>query len=305
MPNTVDQLVANVKITATVPENQVLITTARLLAMADEEVQNELIPLIDSLNQEFFVRIEEEQTVSNQQTYKIPYRAIGRKLRDLKGRDGNTIRSLTKLAVEDEDQFNIASSVMGFNIKGDRIYLYPTPTDNTLYLKKYYLFRPSKMVESAAAARIAGISGNVITCQSVPATFLAGTTIDFVEGRSGYTTLDFDKSITNVSGLQVTVSSAPTDLQIGDYIALAGQSPVVQFPDECFSYLVQRTAKRLLEAIGDFDGAKVIGERLPQARRNLTMVLDPRTEGSSTIIIKRNGLIRGRRNIKYFRGNVL
>jgi hypothetical protein len=304
MANTVDDFVSSVKVTATVPENQALITTLRLLSLADEEIQNELIPLVTSLNQEFFVTIEVEQTVAGQQTYKIPYRSIGRTLRDLKVVSNNTTSSLTKIAIEDEDEFNIASRVMGFNIKGDKIWLYPTPTDASLGLKKYYLFRPSKLVETSAAARITGISGNIITCSSVPSDFVAGVLVDFVEGQSGYSTLAYDQTITNVVGVQVTVATPPTDLEVGDYLTMAEETPVIQFPDEMYSYLVQRTAKRILEAIGDFEGSKIIAERLPQARKNIEKLLAPRTEGASTKIIQRNGLIRGRRNIKYFRGNV-
>jgi hypothetical protein len=304
MANTVDDFVASVKLTATVPENQALITTPRLLSLADEEIQNELIPLVTSLNQEFFVTIEVEQTVAGQQTYKIPYRSIGRTLRDLKVVSNNTTASLTKIAIEDEDDYNIASRVMGFNIKGDKIWLYPTPTDAALGLKKYYFFRPSKLVETSAAARITGISGNILTCSSVPADFVAGVLVDFVEGQSGYSTLAFDQSITNVAGTQVTVATPPTDLEVGDYLTMAEETPVIQFPDEMYSYLVQRTAKRILEAIGDFDGSKIIAERLPQARKNIEKLLAPRIEGANTKIIQRNGLIRGRRNIKYFRGNV-
>ena len=304
MANTVDDFVASVKLTATVPENQALITTPRLLSFADEEIQNELVPLVSSLNQEFFVTIENEQTVAGKQTYNIPYRSIGRTLRDLKVTSNTSTAQLTKISIEDEDDFNLASSVAGFNIKGDKIWLYPTPTDAGLGLKKYYLFRPSKLVETSAAGRITGISGNIITCATVPSDFVAGVLVDFVEGRSGYSTLGFDQTITNVVGLQVTVATPPTELVVGDYLAMAEETPVIQFPDELYSYLVQRTAKRILEAIGDFEGAKAIGERLPQARKNIEKLLAPRTEGNSTKIIQRNGLLRGRRSIKYFRGNI-
>jgi len=123
-----------------------------------------------------------------------------------------------------------------------------------------------------------------------------------IDGKSGYCTFLYDQTVTNVSGLQVTLSAAPTGAANGDWISLAETTPLIQLPDEAFSYLVQRTAKRALEALGDTEGAAVIEKRLPQARKNLLLLLEPRNEGAGTKIIQRNGLLRSGRQLRYYRG---
>jgi hypothetical protein len=286
------------------PSNQVLLTDARILALADEEMSNEIVPLLDSLNEDFFVTVEEETTVADQQEYDIPYRAIGRKLRDLKIKKGTVIRSLPYINVENEHIYSTFSEPTAHNFRADKIYLHPKPTNDDYTLQKFFLLRPSKMVKTTDAGCITNISGSDITVSSVPSTFVAGATIDFVQGRSGYQTISMDKTITNVSGLVITVSSVPSSLQNYDFISIAEETPVVQIPDEIFSYLVQRTSKRCLEALGDFDSAKIVEGRLLQAKRNAQMLMSPRNEGASKKIIQRNGLIRGNRTIRYFRGNL-
>lgn len=305
MAKTVDDFLESVKITAVVPENQALMTAARILSFADEEIQNELIPALDALNQEYFVALETETLVSGTDSYSIPYRAVGRKLRDLKISDGNIVRNVTQTRLEEAHLFTFQGQPTSFYYFGDRIKILPTPNTNTVSLMKYYLFRPSQLVQTSEAGRIVGISGTSITVSSVPSTFMAGVVVDFVQGTSGYSTLAFDQTITNVAGTTLTITTPPTGLVVGDYVAIKEKSPVIQFPDECYSYLVQRTAKRVLEAISDFEGAKVIGDRLAQAKRNLQSILAPRIEGEGIKIINRNGLVRGNRNFtRYYRGNV-
>jgi len=305
MAKTVDDFLNSVKITAVIPENQALMTAARILSFADEEIQNELIPALDALNQEYFVTLETEAMVSGTDSYSIPYRAIGRKLRDLKITDGTTVRNVTQMKLEDAHLNTFQGSPTAFYYFGDKIKVVPTPNNSTTSLQKFYLFRPGQLVQTSAAGLITGISGTSITVSTVPSTFVSGVKVDFIQGTSGYSTLAFDQTISNVAGTTLTITTPPTGLAVGDYVAIKEQTPVVQFPDEAYSYLVQRTAKRVLEAISDFEGAKVIGDRLPQAKRNLQAILAPRIEGEGIKIINRNGLIRGNRNYtRYFRGNV-
>lgn len=302
MTRTTDDLINSVKTTATVPEAQSLITTARMLNFADEEIINDLLPMLDSLNQEFFVIMEEETIIAGTDAYNIPYRAVGRKLRDLKLSDGSTVRSLTKIALEDSHYYNFSASPMGYTFMGDKIIILPKPSVAGYTLQKFYLFRPSNLVSTSDAARVASIVGNVVTVNSVPMAFVNGMKVDFVKGISGYDTITYDQTISNISGLQVTVTNVPDSLAAGDWISQAGQSPVIQFPDECFSYLALRTAQRTLEAISDFEGAAALDPSLVRIKRNLQMMFEPRNEGASTKLIQRNGLLRATRQLRYYRG---
>jgi hypothetical protein len=305
MAKTVDDFLESVKITVIIPESQALMTSARILAFADEETQNDLVPLIDAINQEYFVTLDQSQTTSDGvSSYNIPTRAIGRKLRDFKLTDGNAIRDVVQVTLDDAHLYNYSGLPCAFHYQGDKIILLPTPNDSSITLMLYYLLRPSKLVLSSAAGLVTGIAGNAVTVSSVPSTFTSGVKVDFIQGTSGCATLAMDQTITNVSGTTVTITTPPTALAIGDYVALKEQTPVIQFPDECYSHLVLRTSKRVLEALGDFEGAEVIDNRLEQSKRNLQQILAPRIEGEGIKIINRNGLLRGYRGLRYYRGVV-
>jgi len=311
----VDTFLSRLKQRITVPSNQVLLTDAQMLGMADDVTKERLVPLILSCNQNFFVFEPEEITgVENQEAYSIPYRSIGRGLRDLKirwGGEENGLSNMTMIALEDAHQYgqgDVVSSPLGFYFRGDKIVVVPKPATGGFTLFAYYNMQPNDLCESSDACLVESISTNVVTCTSVAATFDAGVEIDFIKGKAGCSTLDFDVAIDNVAGNQITFASAetiPSDLTAGDYISLAKTTPVVQLPDEAVPLLECWTAERICYAIGDFDGAQVLATRATEIAANLRMVLSPRIEGAQTKIINRNGLLRGRggRGWAWWNGN--
>ncbi len=312
MSKTGDDLINAVNITVTLPNNQVLMTDDRLLSLAQDEIRKTVLPVLIQINQEYFVYQEIDPTVAGKQLYSIPYRAIGRTLRDLKVSNGpnpgDQTADMVLIAAEDMQYYNFASPPSGFCFEGDKIRLAQFPTAAGFFLRKFYLLRPGNITKTDAAGKIIGISGNIITVSTVPMTFANGSTVDFIEGIQGNSTLLMDATITNISGNQITVSSVPDTatgspgfLSVGDYITLAEQSPVLQLPDEAFGYVVELTSKRVLEAVGDFDGAGTIGKRLSETRKLLQNLCAPRIEGENTKIINRVGLLRGNR-FRYRRG---
>jgi len=304
MAKTGDDLLSAVQLTITMPNNQVLLTDERVLHFANDEMYSSVQEGILSLRQEYFVYLDEsDQTVVDQANYDIPYRAIGRTLRDLKVKDSNStnVFNCTQIALEDAHIFQNSSNMFGYYFQGDQIHMVPAPNSTAFYLMKYYLLRPNRIVQTTDAGQVQGIAGNVITLDAVPSTFTANTSVDFIQGKQGNRTLAMDQTITNVSGLQVTISTPPSSLVVGDYVSLAEETPVIQLPDEAFTYLVMLTAKRCLYAIGDYEGMKAVDEQIPEKRSLLEKALAPRNEGATTKIVGRSGLLRGRRN-SYWRG---
>lgn len=312
MSKTGDDLINAVNITVTLPNNQVLMTDTRLLSLAQDEIRKTVLPVIVQINQDYLVYKEVDPTVAGKQLYSIPYRSIGRTLRDLKVSNGPTpgdqIQDMVLIALEDMQYYNFSSPPSGFCFEGDKIRIAQNPVTAGYFLIKYYLLRPGNITKTDAAGLITGISGNIITVSTVPQSFVNGMRVDFIEGIQGNSTLLMDSVITNILGNQITVSAvpdmsqgAPGVLSVGDYIAAAETSPVLQLPDEAFGYVVELTSKRVLEAVGDFDGAGVIGKRIPETRKLLQNMIAPRIEGENTKIINRAGLLRGNR-FRYRRG---
>jgi len=251
---TSSDLIEAVRVTVTLPSNQALMTDDRLLGLANEEIDSKIVPMITSLNQDFFVTLEEEALVDGQAEYDIPYRAIGRTLRDLKLKDSsNYVRNVVKIPLEEAHISRYETFPISFYFQGDKIVLVPTPNDATLTVQKYYLKKPNSLTKASLGARVTGVSGNILTLSNVPSTFVTSATVDIIAGKQGNSLRAMDQTITNVSGSQITVSTVPTATAIGDYVGLSCESIVIQLPDEIFPYLVLLTSKRVFEAIGDYE----------------------------------------------------
>lgn len=306
MSRTGNDLLDDVKTTVTAPNNQALLTDERILSFANDEVMAHVVPLMLSLNEEFMVELDDSDTTQQGVAeYAIPYRAVGRILRDLKirtGPPGNVFNSV-QIQLEDANFFEATTGTFSYYFRGDKIHLVPTPQTDSYTLMKYYLLRPNRITRTDAAGRVTAISGNIVTLNLVPDTFVAATPVDFIHGLQGNSTIKMDQIISNVAGNQVTITDVPADLTVGDWVSLAEQSPVLQMPDEAFPFLVFLTAKRCLYAIGDYEGMKAIDEQIPEKRRLLEMILAPRNEGENIKIVNRNGLLRGRRTA-FWRGIV-
>lgn len=300
MTTTVDSFLTKVKRRITIPSNQELLDNDDMLAMADDVTREQMVPLIMSVNQNYFVTTSNIPVEEGVTVYDIPYRSIGRGLRDLKmvqNGDSSAISDMAMIALEDAHRFgSIANPSLYFYFRGDKIILVPEPQSSDYTMLCYYNLQPSQYVQNTDAALVVSIAGAVVTCSSVPDSMIAGVDVDFVQGKSGCSILEMDVEILTATSTTITFASSddiPEDLVAGDYISLAGTTPVIQMPDEAVPLLECWTAERICYAIGDFDGAQILVNRAQKIEENLKKVLTPRIEGAQTKIVNRRGLLRG------------
>lgn len=295
MAVTVDNFLEEVKRLITVPANQALMDDQSLLLMGDEASQSYVVPLLLSLRQEYFVTSYIQTVTSGVASYPIPTRSIARSLRELKYvESGDRKCNLPQIAIEDVQMWPATGVVSGYHFKGDKIVLVGVPTVTTATLEVWYYLQPSKLVKVSEAARVVSVAGNIVNVASLPATFSAGVVVDFVQGISGNSILSMDKAIGSIAGTQITFASntIPAELVAGDYIALAGETPVLQIPTEAVPYHATKTCIRILNAIGDFDGMAKLEEVASQQEKTLKLITEPRNTGESTKINPRWGLLR-------------
>ncbi len=300
MAMTADRLLEGIKRRITIPASQVLLQDSDILALADDVIKGYMVPLLVSVRQDFFVTTTETQLVDDQADYAIPYRAIGRGLRDLKLVDANsTTRDVALVPIEDEHRFGQTTTTHSFYFKGDKIILIPPPNNPSVgdVVQIWWENPPARLVALSSAATVTGISGDTITVNSIPSTMTAAVTVDFIQGTSGNGTLAMDTAIASASSATIifATDAVPDDLAVGDYISLAETSPVIQLPNECYPLLESRTCKRVLMAVGDSDGARGLDDDIKEEDKNLKLLLEPRIQGEPTVIMNRNGLLRGRR----------
>lgn len=295
----IDAFLDRVKRRVTVPSNQVLLQNTDILQMADSVLREQVVPLILSVNQNYFVYHTEVPVVDGQDVYPIPDRAIGRGLRNIKLQNGSdtSILDMSLIALEDAHLFNYSGYPISFYFRGDKLILVPVPIGSAFTLLLDYDLQHSSLVTSSEAAKVVSVASNVVTVESVPSGIVTGTQIDFIQGKSGNTILGMDVANTDVTGTQITFAldtDIPSDLVPGDYIAVAKETPVLMIPDDVEPLLQIWTCEQILYAIGDFDGAQLLASRAAKVEMNILKILAPRIEGEPTKIVNRNSLLRGK-----------
>jgi hypothetical protein len=301
-----DDLLTSIKSRALIPTAQNAFSNDDLLNFATEELNLKLVPCILSVREEFYVTDETVPLVANQSNYKIPYRAIGGRLRYVyhTQNDGRDV-ALAQLNIEDLIEYQGASASFqstGFYVQNDEIILVPSITGavNGSLKYKYYL-KPNSIVDLTRGARITAIntSNGQITVASVPSNITASSEVDFIGSTGNFKTKGFDIVATNVNSTTkvITVAAAdiPSDLAVGDYICTAGESVIPQIPSELQVMLAQAVACRVLEALGDTQGLQNANAKLTEMEQKLVTLIDSRVEAPSKKVVNRNSLLRNRR----------
>lgn len=278
------------------PSTDEALATADFLAFADEELQTEVVQVLLAAREEYLVsKIPFDQTiVSGTTRYAMPPRAIGGRLRQvlISGTDGAYV-PLPRVEPEN------STDDVGYVFDGNSLVL----TDSTLTgtLRQTYFMRPNRLVATSAVGLITAINTGtgVVTC-NIPATFTTSERYDFVKGTPGFECSAIDLTASAVGGSTITFTAGdlPSSLAVGDYVCLAGESPIPQIPVELHPFLSQRVVVRALSAIGDAkrEFAQQDADRL---RARAVSLISPRDQGGKRPIINRFGPgFRGR----YYRG---
>jgi hypothetical protein len=300
MTVTADRFLEGLKRRVTVPANDELLNDTGLLAIGDDVMREELVPLLLSVNENHFVTEPYTQAmVADQDAYDIPYRSVARGLRDLKlvnASDPSQVSDMQQVTLEEEHLFPRAGLPASFYFRGDQIVVVPVPIDTSYSLKIWYNLKPGSLCQVTSAARVTAVGATTVTCSSLPTTMLAGVTVDFIKATSGCRTLALSKAITNATATDLTFAAGdvPTGLAVGDYVSLAETSPVVQIPDEAYPYFETLCASRVCDAIGDLEVQQALEAKAQRQKESLLKILAPRIEGAAKKIVNRNGLLRGR-----------
>lgn len=299
MTVTSDKFLEGLKRRITIPANESLVTDQKILDFANDVIRDRMVPLFLSTNQNFFVTYVDIPVVQGRKKYPIHYRAIGRALRDLKLKhslDNIRMVDMRLIALEDEHLFINQTLPTGFYFSGDSIMIVPEPNSSTYFLRQYFNLQPNRMVTMDQACRVVSKVSNKLNVDSKPTSFVPNVSVDFIQGKAGCATISYDVNLQGVSGNELTFASADdiVDVEIGDYVGLAQETPVMQLPDEAQPLLETCVADRVLYAIGDYEGSQAMQKDVAAQERNLLKIVQPRIEGEQTKIINRSGLLRGR-----------
>lgn len=304
-----DELLASIKLRGAVPLAQISFQDSDLLNFASEEIDLKVVPSVLAVREEFYVTTETIPLVSNQSNYKIPYRAIGGKVRFvyLQSSDG-TSKPLAQIPMEFLPQYQQSSFAYqnaGFYLQSDELVLLP-PIDGVAtgsLVIKYYM-KPNKVVETSRGATITAINTTTgeITLDAVPSNITANSEVDFIQSLSNHRTKGYDINVVSANAttkmITVAVADLPSDLQVGDVVCSAGETIIPQVPSELQVMVAQAVICRVLEAIGDTQGLANATAKLQEMEMKLLNVIDSRVEAPGRKSVNPNTFITNRRRIR-------
>ena len=309
---TTTNLVSDIERKCFIPTSQVTFSTADILAMADEELQIGVVPLVMRARSEYFVNYLDTTIQGTELGFDIPTRAIGGTLREVTiisnpgSVDTPNERKIPQLAAEDapyNNNFNNFLGLQAFYIRNNQVILSPNASafGGDIILRQYYFLRPNKLVEVNQTSQIISIFENVATVNIIPTTFFpagynsqSGTfdiTVDIIKGTPGFSTLGMDQVVTvDPVALTITFSQDLADYgtagaNVGDYVCLQGETCIPQIPVELHTLLAQRTAVKILESLGDEKNLQLAAAKLKEMEHSIMGMITQRVEGNAKKIV--------------------
>jgi len=326
---TSSSLIETVKREGMVPTSQNTFTDADFLAMANQELKISMLPAILIYHEEYFTRDSAAITiVANQSSYAIPYRATGGKFREVFYKDTQgQLRSMSRISPDHRplyQQSSFQNRFIYFYLQGNEVVLVPdvgaTPTGSLVFT---YYIRPNDLVEESRAATITGISVGATTTtytvdqipQNLTPFVQDGVTIsgfsltsklDLLQRRPGHKTISFDIVPTAINTTTKTITVTSTDVDstviLGDYLSFAGECIIPQIPSDLHEVLVQRVIQRVMQALGDLQGAQLATAKLSEMEKNIGTLIDNRSEGNPQKVVNMRGLLRNAKIQRYRSG---
>lgn len=296
---TTSGLLESVKRRANLPINQSTYTAARVLAFADDELTDTVIPMVRAWRNDHFVTYTDVTTTSAVE-YEIPDHAMNRGLYNVailddSGRPYSLVRVDFDREIEPgpwswHNRFR--DNGLAYYTRGDSLFLYPESQSGET-LRMYYERLPNKLVETSSAGLVTGVDSGtgVVTCAAgVPSSITTSTPICAVKGTPGFTLRFENITPTNKAATTVTIATASAALvEVGDYITLDGDSPLLQIPVEAHAVLAQAVTVKLLEGMGD-ENLPTAREALERAKASYAASFPVRVEQAPKRIFSRNRL---------------
>jgi len=287
-----DWLIAQIERFESIATSSQTFNTTDLIEFLNSELQTVLTPIIQSVNEEFgvmYVDYDTTEIVANGGTLRIPSQATGARLRNVQiVSPQGYITNLPRLSPDKLGQTGFW--VAGFYLRNNDLVFYPNfnvlvGSTSPGVVRLSYFRRSNDLTATANTGRVIAIDtiGNTVTLDNSPAgpDWVDGALIDVIIGTSPFDFRLRNATIVDINGAVIELSAADiAEIEIGDYFALAGFTPVAQFvPNEATYLLAQLAAARCLQSLGDTEGYKIASMKAEQLKQNLINLISDRVEG--------------------------
>jgi hypothetical protein len=295
----------------------------------DQELKSLIIPMIQDLREEHFVITKDIQFpvvnaasfVNAGNSFQIPSEATGLRLRDIYVLDtaGNfsNIPRLSPEQVGGMGNFSwngVVAGTYGFYLQGNTVQIFPYTIMSGRTGRITYHIRPADLCLTTSAAQVLTVAGSLVSVGATSVVYTPGMQLDAIQNIQPYEyVVDTRQNVPlyasstplqNITVGAVSGNSFVIDptiaalLNPGDWLAPTGFSPFPQYiPIDVVPCLVQATAVRCLEALGDRAGQQMATAKLGQMLKAAELLLTPRVEGKPKKVINPNSIARSSRMI--------
>ena len=290
------QLIKEVKRQGSVPTNQSLYSDQDFVDAFSECLETRIVPSILRTREELFVTEQDFVLGPGLTEFEIPSRAIGSRVRsveliDQNGQLAKHVKRYDPMSAKKYrfDQYRLGS--LQYYFKNNKIVLNQEVTDTNLTMRVSYYRRPSRLARTVSAGRITAVDAgaSTITVDNVPASFVAGATIDVHTAQPQFEAVRDGLTITNVSSFTLTLDSVE-GLSIGDWVNEEGFAVIPQIPGELHIILVRYATSKILGSLGDYEGAADIDKNLMELERNLYEMLASRDDSTGEAVDVTQGI---------------
>lgn len=306
-PYIVDSLLPTLRLLPLMPSVQALFSNTDLINIMDFEMNSKIMPMIDNQAEEYGIYVVDLPYSTSITEYDIPTRALGGKLRSVTfvNSNGSEVR-IPRLRVEDimsnvnATGLAINPALWGFYFQNNKIITYLSSVNGGSsafpFIRLRFVRQPGTLVLSTACAEVVSVAGNVITATTVPTSFTTSLTYDIISNSPQmFVSHGDDLTITAVTtgtgGTITFTDSVPSTVQPGDWVCLAGQSPIPQVPfNPGFQLLLQLAAAKCLEIHGDVQGFNVAMSQASDMKNFFLSVITPRADANTIRLTTPNAL---------------
>lgn len=289
-----NELIPQVQRLAHIPLSNVTFQPVDICAFGDGECRTALLRQILSVRESYYLT-NIDIPVNSTGVYAIPYRAIAGRLHDVQMVVGTLVYQLARIEPKDmTNTINPPTNTYAFWFSGNNIVTLPILPAGVV--RFWHYVRPSNLVSSTTCAQVTAINlaANTVTVSALPTNYVVNTLIDFTQDQPPFGLLEYDVAITNVASNVLTFGSGlvPPTLAVGDWICLAGTTPVPQIPLEFHPLLAQRISVKILESQGYTQKMQAAQAKLMEMEKDVMSIINPRDEGNPKKITPNRGLVR-------------
>lgn len=299
----VADLLASVRLRTNAPSATAAFPDADILILANEELQNRIVPLIMKHREEHLTgnKPSDYTIVSGTAGYRMHWRALNQKVREAKiVLAGGGERDLALINPAQAHIYATSGAPTAFYLEANKIILVPTPDAGGDTLRVRYFKRPSVITSGLVTLTVAPLDGTACTTSAAHG-FTTSSYVDIILRRPGFDILAQDVRVTSVptaTTFTISASDVPADMVVGDYVALVDTAPFAQIPEGLLPLLYQATAVQVLAIMGDKANLSIAEGILENMEKNSEVVLAGRVEGEPKRVTSPNGLLG-----PFWRGN--